>query len=73
MVKLVRHEKPKTCEMYVKDKSTGMLRRCNNKIEFINKYSGGFLCVSCANKLHKRFPNNIKLYNAKKYIKKWYK
>ncbi len=74
MVKLLRHEKPKTCEMYVKDKVTGMLRKCKHKIAFINKSSGGFLCISCANMLHKRYSGKyIKLYDAKKYLKLWYK
>lgn len=73
MVKLIRSERPRTCEMWVKDKITGMIGRCTNKIVFINKSSGGFLCIKCANMLHKRYSGKyIKLFDAKKYLNKWY-
>jgi len=72
MIKLVRSEKPKTCEMFVKDKVTGMLRRCPHKIAFISGSSGGFVCISCTNMLHKRYPNYKKYRNAKPYLKKWF-
>jgi hypothetical protein len=73
MVKLERKEKPKTCECWVLDKNTKMARRCTNKIEFINGASGGFICLDCANKFHKRFPGYSKKFKeAKKYLKLWF-
>lgn len=73
MVKILRSKKPKTCEMYVLDKITKTPKRCTREIAFINKASGGFLCVHCANKLHRRYPDGLKLYDAKKYLKLWFK
>jgi hypothetical protein len=73
MVKLLRKEKPKTCEMYILDKKTKSPRRCTDEITFINKASGGFLCVNCANTLHRRYPSGLKLYDAKKYLRLWFK
>lgn len=73
MVRIERKEKPLTCECWAKDKNTGMLRRCTNKIEFINYASGYFTCFNCANNLHKRFPKYAKFEEAKKYLRLWFK
>lgn len=60
--------------MFVKDKETGRIRKCTNKIAFINGSSGGFICVQCTNKLHKRFSSYYsgKFKDADKYLKKWF-
>jgi len=68
LIRLARSGKPEHCEMWLNN--NGKIEPCKNPIEFYCFESGGFLCSSCSNRMHKRFPKHIHIDLAKKYLKK---